>query len=111
MVRDIEDFHRYTRNRFVCNEAHEMAQRHVAFNLEALADIAAKAVESSHCVAVEKLTDGLYNKALLLKMNDGVEAVAKIPNPNAGRPHYTTASEVTTMDYVSTGTSAYQVPR
>jgi hypothetical protein len=34
-------------------------------------------------------------------MDDGRQVVAKIPNPNAGRPHFTTASEVATMDFVS----------
>jgi hypothetical protein len=42
----------------------------------------------------------MYNKALLLTMDDGTQAVAKIPNPNAGRPHLTTASEVATMEFV-----------
>ena len=44
----------------------------------------------------------MYNKALLLTMDDGTQAVAKVPNPNAGRPHFTTASEVATMDFSST---------
>ena len=42
----------------------------------------------------------MYNKAFLLSMDDGVQVVAKIPNPNAGRPHMTTASEVATMEFV-----------
>ena len=33
-------------------------------------------------------------------MDDGKEVIAKLPNPNAGRAHFTTASEVATMDYV-----------
>jgi hypothetical protein len=33
-------------------------------------------------------------------MHDGRQFIARLPNPNAGRPHYTTASEVATMDYV-----------
>ncbi|KAG2026398.1 hypothetical protein GB937_001908 [Aspergillus fischeri] len=33
-------------------------------------------------------------------MQDGLELVVKIPNPNAGASHYTTASEVATMQYV-----------
>ncbi|KAL9079198.1 MAG: hypothetical protein Q9157_001907 [Trypethelium eluteriae] len=33
-------------------------------------------------------------------MDDGSQVVAKIPNPNAGMPHFTTASEVATMDFV-----------
>ncbi|KAG5955921.1 hypothetical protein E4U56_006960 [Claviceps arundinis] len=31
--------------------------------------------------------------------NDGKEVVAKIPYPNAGQPHFTTASEVATMKF------------
>lgn len=34
-------------------------------------------------------------------MVDGREVIAKVPNPNAGRPHFNTASEVATMDFVS----------
>ncbi|EER39999.1 phosphotransferase enzyme family protein [Histoplasma capsulatum H143] len=33
-------------------------------------------------------------------MNDGREVIAKLPNPNAGRLHFTTASEVATMDFL-----------
>jgi hypothetical protein len=33
-------------------------------------------------------------------MHDGRQFIARLPNPNAGRPHFTTASEVATMDYV-----------
>ena len=33
-------------------------------------------------------------------MQDGSEVVVKIPNPNAGPSHYTTTSEVATMQYV-----------
>ncbi|EFW21973.1 conserved hypothetical protein [Coccidioides posadasii str. Silveira] len=32
-------------------------------------------------------------------MDNGKEVIAKIPNPNAGIPYYTTASEVATMDF------------
>lgn len=63
--------------------------------------MAAGACGSSQCVKVEKFTDGTYNKALLFSMEDGTQVVGKVPNPNAGRPHFTTASEVATMDFVS----------
>ncbi|KAM5435848.1 hypothetical protein MferCBS31731_006106 [Microsporum ferrugineum] len=33
-------------------------------------------------------------------MDDGKEVIAKIPNPNAGRAHFVTSSEVATMDFV-----------
>lgn len=65
-----------------------------------LARIAAEVAGSNHCVDVEKCADGMYNKALLLTMDDGVQVVGKIPNPNAGREYFTTASEVATMDFV-----------
>lgn len=47
-----------------------------------------------------KFQEGEYNKVFLLRMDNGHEAIAKLPNPNAGPPHYTTASEVATVDFV-----------
>ena len=44
--------------------------------------------------------EGEYNKVFLLRMDNGHEAIAKLPNPNAGPPHYTTASEIATVDFV-----------
>ncbi|KAM5447410.1 hypothetical protein MaudCBS49596_005921 [Microsporum audouinii] len=96
-----EDFFRFTRSRFLRDEAKELSRRYVKFNVEELANIAAQVSGhgSRQCVKVEKLADGLYNKALLLTMDDGVQVIGKVPNPNAGIPHYTTASEVATMDF------------
>ncbi|KAL3250473.1 hypothetical protein ABHI18_011187 [Aspergillus niger] len=66
-----------------------------------LAKCAAEAVGCtfSDCVHIEKFSDGMFNKAFLFTMQDGTQVVGKVPNPNAGRPHYTTASEVATMDF------------
>ena len=66
-----------------------------------LARLAVKSVGSQCCVNVEKYPDGMYNKSFLLTMDDGRQVVGKVPNLNAGRPHFTTASEVATMDFVS----------
>lgn len=96
-----DDKFRFTRGRFISNEEHEMSQRYVRFNLHELGRLAAEAVGSKSCVNMQKYPDGTYNKALLLTMDDGAQAVAKVPNPNAGRPHFTTASEVATMEFVS----------
>lgn len=82
----------------MANEAYEMAQRYAHFDLNQLARIAAAALGSSPCVKAEKLSEGTHNKALLLTMEDGKQAVARIPNPNAGEKHFTTASEVATMN-------------
>lgn len=65
-----------------------------------LARIAAESVGSKSCRNVEKYQEGQYNKVFLVTTEDGKEVIAKVPQPNAGRPHFTTASEVATMDYV-----------
>ncbi|KAL8760992.1 MAG: hypothetical protein Q9184_002844 [Pyrenodesmia sp. 2 TL-2023] len=54
---------------------------------------------SRFCLDIKKLPEGNFNKAFLMTMHDGLQVVAKVPNPNTGRPHLTTASEVATMDY------------
>jgi len=95
-----DDFFRFSRGRFVCDETHEMAQRHVQFDMNELCKTAANVLGSAHCRNVEKCADGMHNKAFLLTMDDGKQVVAKVPNPNAGRSHFTTASEVATMDFV-----------
>ncbi|KAL8970844.1 MAG: hypothetical protein Q9197_003595 [Variospora fuerteventurae] len=65
----------------------------------ALADIAARVVGATSCAEILKVPEGNFNKTFVLTLNDGQEVVAKLPNPNAGRPHYTTASEVASMDF------------
>jgi hypothetical protein len=42
----------------------------------------------------------MYNKVISLKMENGEEVLARIPNPNAGHPEYCVASEVATLDFV-----------
>lgn len=83
-----------------------MAQRHIKFDMNQLCQVAGNAV-GKKCVDVEKFADGMYNKAFLLTMHDDKQIVAKIPNPNAGLPHFTTASEVATMDMVTSIPAAF----
>ena len=78
-----------------------MPQRYVQFNVNELARCAAEAVGAESCVEISKYPYDIYNKSMLLIMNNGSQVVAKVPNPNAGLPHFTTASEVATMDFVS----------
>ncbi|PGH29552.1 hypothetical protein GX50_07694 [[Emmonsia] crescens] len=92
----------YTRARFLLGEVEQMAKRRIQFNMHELASTAAKAVGATRCLDIQKCPDGLYNKAFMLSMDTGKQVIAKIPNPNAGRPYYTTASEVATMDFART---------
>ncbi|KKZ63018.1 hypothetical protein EMCG_02636 [[Emmonsia] crescens] len=95
-----DDFFSFTRGRFVVDEADQIARRYIKFNMNELARIAAESVGAKVCVTVEKCPDGMYNKNFVLTMDDGQEIIAKVPNPNAGIPCLTTASEVATMDFV-----------
>jgi hypothetical protein len=50
---------------------------------------------------VIKCSEGLNSKAVILRMDNGMEVVAKLPNPGAGAAKYATASEVATHELVS----------
>jgi hypothetical protein len=50
--------------------------------------------------SIVKLFEGLHNKTFLLRMDDGEEIIARLPNPNAGPPFLTVASEVATRQFV-----------
>ena len=97
---DPEALNRFTSGRWLWNEQQQLACRHVNFNLSALLQLAASVVGAQSCTHVLKISEGQYNKVFQLTMDDGLEIIAKLPNPNAGRPHFTTASEVATMDFV-----------
>lgn len=95
-----DEFFEFTRGRFIVNEAENFRKRETRFDLKRLASIAAESVGAARCVSIRKYPDDMFNKAFVMFMEDGQEVVAKVPNPNAGVPHFTTASEVATMDFV-----------
>lgn len=99
---DVEQVYKYTSSWRLWNEKHQLARRHVQFDLSGLLEILAEAIGARQCVKIEKLSEGNFNKVFLITMIDGRDLIAKLPNPNAGRPHLTTASEAATMDYVQT---------
>ncbi|OGM49765.1 hypothetical protein ABOM_001786 [Aspergillus bombycis] len=88
----------------------QLACRYVTFDLSTLLQLAASAVGSRSCTQVLKISEGQYNKVFQLTMDDGRMVIAMLPNPNAGRPHFTTASEVATMDFLRNAPSL-PVPR
>jgi hypothetical protein len=95
-----DEFFNFTRGRFVVDETKNLRQREIRFDLNRLASVAAESVGATQCISIKKYSDGMFNKAYLMSMENGREVVAKVPNPNAGMPHFTTASEVATMDFV-----------
>ncbi|KAJ5248953.1 phosphotransferase enzyme family protein [Penicillium chermesinum] len=94
-----DEFFKFTRGRFIVDEAENLRKREIRFDMNRLARVAADSVGASRCVSIKKYPDGMFNKAFFMSMDDGREVIAKVPNPNAGVPHFTTASEVATMDF------------
>jgi len=97
---DEQSFCRYTSGHWLWDEPAQLSRRYVSFNMAELAKIAAQSIGASSCVEIKKVPEGNFNKTFLLTMSDGKEVIAKVPNPSAGRAHFTTASEVATMDFV-----------
>ncbi|KMU83196.1 hypothetical protein CIHG_00978 [Coccidioides immitis H538.4] len=64
--------------------------------------IAAESIGANKCVAITKLVEGTFNKTFHLKMDNSSTAIARIPQPIAGPKYYTTASEITTIDFAHT---------
>ena len=95
-----DSFYRYTSGRWLWDKPAQLSRPFVPFNMAELARIAARSIGASSCVEIKKVPEGNFNKAFLLTMNDGNEVIAKVPNPNAGRPYFTSASVVATMDFV-----------
>lgn len=92
--------YRYTAGRWLWNESDQLARRYVHFDINELVRVAAGSLGASNCTEIKKLPEGNFNKTFLLTFDNGSEVIARIPNPNAGRPHFSTASEVATMDFV-----------
>ena len=94
-------FYVHSAQRWLWNEPEQLQCRYVKFNLNALVHIAEEAAGADAiCVNVSKLSEGNFNKVFLATMQDGKQLIVKIPNPNSGPAHYTTASEVATMQFV-----------
>ncbi|KAL2217191.1 phosphotransferase enzyme family protein [Thermoascus aurantiacus ATCC 26904] len=71
----------YISARFLYNEDVRLKERYVEFNVDALRQGAAKHLGSSHgkVACLTKFAEGGFNRVLLLTMEDGFQAVAKIP--------------------------------
>ncbi|RHZ48909.1 hypothetical protein CDV55_101627 [Aspergillus turcosus] len=89
----------YTSGRWLYNEQLQLERRFVKFNVPALQQAAGR-VLGTRCAQMTKLPEGLYNKVFSLRMENGEEVLARIPNPNAGHAQYCVASEVATLDFL-----------
>ncbi|KAJ6181243.1 Aminoglycoside phosphotransferase [Penicillium mononematosum] len=98
---DVEEFYRYSAQKWLWNEPAQLLRRYLQFDMDAFIHVAEEAAgDGSVCGDVTKLPEGNSNKVFLVTMQDGRQLIVKLPNPNAGPVHYTTASEVATMQFV-----------
>ena len=96
-----DELFRHKAQRWLWNEQAQLTRRYREFDLGALAKVLENVTGArARCVDISKLPEGNFNKTLLVRMHDGHQLVARLPNPNAGPPRFTTASEVATMAYV-----------
>ena len=96
---DVNPLFCYTSGRWLWNEREQLEARYRRFNISSLQQAACQAVGADKCVSFEKISEGNYNKAYRLEMDDGQRVIAKVPHPNAGPQVLTTASEVATMEF------------
>ncbi|BCR96713.1 phosphotransferase enzyme [Aspergillus luchuensis] len=96
------DLFQYTSGRWLWDEEQQLRERFSPFNVPELQRIAAQSVGADTCTAITKLAEGSFNKTFRLQMDNGSSVIARIPHPIAGPRHYTTASEVATMEFART---------
>ncbi|RAL04249.1 uncharacterized protein BO80DRAFT_422605 [Aspergillus ibericus CBS 121593] len=105
-----EELFAYTNGHFLVDEQRQLGRRYVKFDVDALCHVAAAVGgDSSPITSIEKMEGG-FSKALLMKKENGIEVIAKIPCHIAGPASLTTACEVGVLEYVRKHTGI-PVPR
>ncbi|KAG6906627.1 hypothetical protein DXG01_012872 [Tephrocybe rancida] len=88
----------FTSGHWLRNNDGHMSGRFAPFNVEGLKDVASTLM-GSKVQSIEKLAES-FNRVFLLTSEDGQQVIARIPTPISGPPHFSTASEVATMDFL-----------
>lgn len=99
---DPHHFFRYTTGRWLNSEldASEQEMQYMAFDIKALKAAAVAAVEGAQSVVhMAKLPESFYDKIFLMILDNRKEVIVQLPTSYAGPPHYSTASEVATMEF------------
>ncbi|TPX24555.1 Phosphotransferase enzyme [Coccidioides immitis] len=92
----------YTSGRFLFNEDRRRQERYVEFDVEAFKELAAQGIEPGHgkVAHIAKFAEGGFNRVFLLTMDDGFQAIAKIPYKIALPKRHATASEAATLEFL-----------
>ncbi|KAF3895442.1 APH domain-containing protein [Trichophyton interdigitale] len=97
-----EDIFTYTSGRYVFNESLRKKERYVRFDIDAFKKLAAGHINHGKVADITKLAEGGFNRVFLLTMEDGFQAIAKMPYQTALPKYYATASEAATMELLRT---------
>ncbi|RDB27007.1 Altered inheritance of mitochondria protein 9, mitochondrial [Hypsizygus marmoreus] len=89
----------FTSGKWLSNHEAQAGARYVPFNVPEIHRIAAKAVGARTVTSMDKIGESI-NRVFLVHFDGGQHAILRFPTSLSGPPHYTTASEVATMDFL-----------
>ncbi|KAI9930737.1 hypothetical protein ASPWEDRAFT_471884 [Aspergillus wentii DTO 134E9] len=95
----------YNNGRFIVNEEYELAKRYSPFDLKALCRLVSDLPQVASPIRSINKKEGGFNKALLMKAENGNTVIARIPCRNIVPREYGTASEVAVLKFVKTRSS------
>lgn len=97
-----EELFRYTKGRFLRDEARQLAERYVPFNVAALKDVAVSAGGAQRVISIAKLDENQWHRDLNFRLDNGNTVIARLPTRVAPLPQYNIPNQVATTEYVRT---------
>ncbi|KAJ6190848.1 hypothetical protein N7519_000869 [Penicillium mononematosum] len=96
------DLFEYTSGRFLFNEKLRRAERHLRFDVDALARAICHSVSRhlNDVVSITKLAEGGFNRVLQITFDDGYAVLARLPYKTTVPKHYSVASEAATLAFL-----------
>ncbi|KAF8810649.1 hypothetical protein BYT27DRAFT_7185778 [Phlegmacium glaucopus] len=95
---EVNPFFSFTSGRWLCNNDAHLKSRYAPFNVDGLQRVASRTI-GSQVQSMKKIAESC-NRVFLVTFQNGQQVVASIPTTISGPSHFTTASEVATMDFL-----------
>ncbi|RMZ79907.1 hypothetical protein DV738_g3067, partial [Chaetothyriales sp. CBS 135597] len=99
------DPHKYTSGRWLRLDEQQFQARYIAFDFDKLCKKAIACSPGARDIAGCLKLEGGFNRAFVLRLDNGASIVARVPFSVAGPARLTTNSEVATMEYIRRHTS------
>ncbi|ROW04488.1 hypothetical protein VMCG_05038 [Cytospora schulzeri] len=94
------DPYEYTNGRWLRADAAQRDARRVKFDFPALCQKAISSAPGAKGILKCSMVEGNFNRAFILRLDNGTKVVARVPFSIAGPPRLVTNSEVATMAYL-----------